>query len=117
MHLHELRNRKLRWVRYGGTVGDLITAKGQYCFVYSAGKVVSADYSCNPDYAVYQVGLVTRWTPVKNLSFSAEVQYLRLDQNFAGTAVLTPSAPKPTAVYEFRNQDTVQLQMRVQRNF
>ena len=110
-------NGSASWVRYGGTAGDLTTAKGQYCAVYTAGKVVSADYSCNPNYAVYQIGVVTRWTPVKNLTFSAEVQYLHLDQNFAGTAVLTPAAPKPAAVYEFRDQDTVHLQLRVQRNF
>jgi hypothetical protein len=45
------------------------------------------------------------------------VQYFRLDQDFSGTATLTPAAPKPTAVYEFRDQDTVLLQARVQRNF
>jgi hypothetical protein len=31
--------------------------------------------------------------------------------------VLTPSAPKPTAAYEFKDQNTVLLQVRVQRNF
>jgi hypothetical protein len=55
------------------------------------------------------VGAVTRWTPVKNLTFSAEVLYFRLDQKFTGTAVLTPSAPKPATVYEYKNQDTVSL--------
>jgi hypothetical protein len=45
------------------------------------------------------------------------VQYVRLDQNFAGTAVLTPAAPKPTASYQFKDQNTVLLQLRVQRNF
>jgi hypothetical protein len=34
-----------------------------------------------------------------------------------GTAVLTPAAPKPTASYEFKDQDTALLQVRVQRNF
>jgi hypothetical protein len=43
--------------------------------------------------------------------------YFRLDQNFTGTAVLTPTAPKPTAVYEYKDQDTVALNVRVQRNF
>jgi hypothetical protein len=61
--------------------------------------------------------MVTRWTPVKNLTFSAEVMYFRLDQKFTGSAVLTPTAPKPTAIYEFRDQDTVALNVRVQRNF
>jgi len=31
--------------------------------------------------------------------------------------VLTPTAPKPTATYEFKDQDTVFLQVRAQRNF
>jgi hypothetical protein len=98
-------------VRYDGT------AKALYCAVFTAGKVVSADYSCNPNFNVSQLGLLTRWTPVKNLTFSAEVQWFYLDQNFTGTAVLTPTAPKPTATYQFKDQDTVFLQVRAQRNF
>jgi hypothetical protein len=42
---------------------------------------------------------------------------VHLDQNFSGTAVLTPSAPKPTASYEFKDQNTLLLQVRAQRNF
>jgi len=104
------------WVRYDGT------AKASYCAAYTAGNKLtaantSADFSCNPDFAVFQVGGITRWTPVKNLTFSAEVMYTRLDQNFTGTAVLTPSAPKPTAVYQFKDQDTVSFNVRAQRNF
>jgi hypothetical protein len=112
----------LSWVHYNGVAGDITTAKGQYCFQYVTSNkltaaTTSADFSCNPDYAIYQIGFNTRWTPVKNLTFSGEVQYVRLDQNFAGTAVLTPSAPKPTASYEFKDQNTVLLQIRAQRNF
>jgi hypothetical protein len=100
------------WVKYDGT------AKASYCAAYATiSGVKSADYSCNPDFAVYQVGLITRWTPVKNLTFSAEVMYSRLDQNFTGTATLAPSAPKPQQVYEFRDQDTVTFNVRAQRNF
>jgi Porin subfamily len=116
------------FVRYDGgvTAGvtgfDLTSAKGQYCATYVVSNKLtaantSADFSCNPNYNVFQVGAVTRWTPVKNLTFSAEVMYFRLDQKFTGTALLTPSAPKPTAIYEFKNQDTVALNVRVQRNF
>ena len=54
-------------VRYDGT------AKLQFCSVYVVGKAVSADFVCNPDFNVSQLGVVTRWTPVKNLTFSAEV--------------------------------------------
>ncbi len=110
------------FVRYNGSSTDITTAKGQYCFAYirSNGLTAantSADFSCNPNYDAFQVGVVTRWTPVQNLTFSAEVMYFRLDQKFTGTAVLTPAAPKPIATYEFKNQDTVALNVRVQRNF
>jgi hypothetical protein len=115
-------------VRYNGTAGvgvaagDLNTAKGQWCANYIASNKLtaantSADFSCNPDYNIFMVGVVTRWTPVKNLTFSAEVSYFHLDQKFSGTAVLTPSAPKPTTAYEYKDQDTVALNVRVQRNF
>ena len=55
--------------------------------------------------------------PVKNLTFSAEVQWFHLDQKYAGAATFGPAAPKPTTVYEFKDQDTVLLQLRAQRNF
>jgi hypothetical protein len=99
-------------VRYDGV------AKAAICANFTtAGKAVSADYICNPDFNVSQLGTVTRWTPVKGLTFSGEVQWFHLDQKFAGTAVLSPSAPKPATRYEFKDQDAVQLQVRVQRNF
>ena len=99
-------------VRYDGT------AKAYICANYTTpAKAVSADYGCNPDYNVSQLGIVTRWTPVKNLTFSAEVQWFHLDQKFTGTATLAAAAPKPTAVYEFKDQNAVQLQVRAQRNF
>ena len=99
-------------VRYDGT------AKAFMCANYTTpAKAVSADYVCNPDYDVSQLGTITRWTPVKNLTFSAEAQWFHLDQKFQGTAVLGAAAPKPTARYEFKDQDAVSLQVRAQRNF
>jgi hypothetical protein len=110
------------WMHYNGSSTDPTTAKGQYCLAYvTSNKLTaantSADFNCNPDFAVYQVGVNTRWTPVKNLTFTGEVQYVRLDQNFTGTASLTPSAPKPSTTYEYKDQNTVLVQFRVQRNF
>jgi hypothetical protein len=104
-------------VRYRGSVGDLGSAKGAYCAAYVTGKVVSADFTCNPDFNVSQLGVVTRWTPVKNLTFSAEVQWFHLDQKYSGAATLGASTPKPTTVYEFKDQDAISLQVRAQRNF
>ena len=101
-------------VRYDGT------AKAAICANYTtAGKAVGGviAFTCNPDFNVSQLGFITRWTPVKNLTFSAEVQWFHLDQKFSGVATLGPSAPKPSTVYEFKDQDAVHLQVRAQRNF
>ncbi|HTG44979.1 MAG TPA: porin [Verrucomicrobiae bacterium] len=73
--------------------------------------------TCNPDFNTAQIGAVTRWTPVKNLTFSAEVGAFFLDQKMTGTSVLPGAPPKPTAVYEFKDQSTVFLNVRAQRNF
>jgi len=47
--------------------------------------------------------------------------WVHLDQNFTGTAALNPAAPKPGvaqgARYEFKDQNTVSLNVRAQRNF
>jgi hypothetical protein len=110
-------------VRYGGGALDILSAKGQFCASFNAGRAagtLSADYSCNPDYNIAQVGLTTRWTPVKNLTFSAEVGAFFLDQKFTGAAALPVGAPKPTGptvFYEFKDQSTVFLNVRAQRNF
>ena len=105
-------------VRYNGNALDITSAKGQFCANYTAGKAVSADYTCNPDYNVAQVGLTTRWTPVKNLTFSAEVGAFFLDQKFSGAVNnLAAAAPKPTTVYEFKDQSTVYLNLQARRNF
>jgi Porin subfamily len=99
-------------VRYDGV------AKANICANFTTpAKAVSADFTCNPDFNVSQLGVVTRWTPVKNLTFSAEVMWFHLDQKFNGAATLAAAAPKPTAVYQFKDQDAVSLEVRAQRNF
>jgi len=107
------------FVRYGGQANNLTTAMGQFCAAYvkSNAGAKSADFTCNPNFDVYQIGAVTRWTPVKNLTFSAEVMYTMLKQNFTGTSVLAPTAPAADAVYQYKNQDTVSFNVRAQRNF
>ncbi len=117
-------------VRYDGGTNDNLTAvgttsaKGAYCAAFAAthgGQAAVANntgnYTCNPDFNVSQLGVVTRWTPVKGLTFAAEVQWFHLDQKMSGTSTFTATAPKPNALYQFKDQDTVLLQVRVQRNF
>ena len=86
-------------VRYdGGTNDNLIagigttSAKGAYCAAFAAshpGQALNGNnagnYTCNPDFNTAQLGVVTRWTPVKNLTFSAEVMWFHLDQKMSGS--------------------------------
>jgi hypothetical protein len=59
------------------------------------------------------------WTPVKNLAFTADVNWTRLDQKYDGT-ITAGNAPvaKPGAVlYQLKDQDHVSMLLRAQRNF
>jgi hypothetical protein len=76
---------------------------------------------CDPGFTVSEIGLVTRWTPVKNLTFSAEVLYAFLKTNMSGAAgpLIPPSTALPlaNATYTYSNQSNTSLNLRVQRNF
>ncbi|UFW75231.1 porin [Bradyrhizobium sp. WU425] len=86
---------------------------------FVTGAAVAGVTSCNPDFAIGQVGLITRWTPVKNLTFSADLAWTHLDQKYAGVVAVAPSGvtAKPAAVYELKDQDTITLLLRAQRNW
>ena len=75
--------------------------------------------TCNPDFNVAQIGFITRWTPVKNLTFSVDTPYTRLDQKFDGVITLPVLAAtaKPAATYQLKDQSTVSVLARAQRNF
>jgi len=97
-------------VNYSGTAKGLIC--GSAAFATLTG-------TCNPDFNIGQVGVITRWTPVKNLTFSADFTYSHLDQKYSGaitTGALT-SVAKPAATYELKDQDTYSLLLRAQRNW
>ena len=81
-------------------------------------------HACDPNFGTAQLGAVTRWTPVKNLTFSAEVAWFHIDQKMGNgpglttsTSTFGASAPKPVAAYQFKDQDTGYVNVRVQRNF
>jgi len=100
------------WVRYDAT------AQAEYCAAYGAtvaGRGVS--YTCNPNYSISELGFITRWTPVKNLTFSAETIWTHFNTGFTGSATFSPGAPLPVATYSFKSQDTVSFNVRAQRNF
>ena len=74
-------------VRYGGACTSTSPRPRVQCCCATThvGKGSPQDYSCNPDFNIAQVGVVTRWTPVKNLTFSAEVGAFFLDQKMSGS--------------------------------
>ena len=111
-------------VRYQGSVTDPTSGKGAYCisFIAATGGIAtkSTDFRCTPDFNAYQLGLVTRWeaysAPLRRLVLSAEILWFHLDTGYTGTTVAGP-APKPTAVYQFKGQDTVSFNVRIARAF
>ena len=123
---------------FGGIAGLSYnqTAKQLYCNTYAVnagvairgggvtsgggtGGTFGAGSICDPGFTISEIGLITRWTPVKNLTFSAEVLYAYLKTNMSGTITKAPSSSLPLAdaTYTFGNNGTASLNLRVQRNF
>ncbi|WP_038970830.1 porin [Bradyrhizobium genomosp. III] len=97
-------------------------AKTALCGAGGAGGVfggLAGVTGCNPDFAVGQVGIITRWTPVKNLTFSGDLNWTRLDQKYSGTVGYAGAGTtaKPAALYELKDQDSITLLLRAQRNW
>ncbi|PYF03595.1 porin-like protein [Rhodopseudomonas faecalis] len=97
-------------VNWGGGGSNLICTAQALTAPFAAGN-------CNPDFAISQIGTVTRWTPVRGLTFSGEVMYTHLDQNNSGFITGGPGAGKPVRTYEFKDQDTWSGLLRAQRTF
>ncbi|WP_407154541.1 porin [Bradyrhizobium sp. STM 3557] len=100
-------------VQYSGTAKTLICGSAGM----TALGITAAN--CNPDYNLGQAGIITRWTPVKNLTFSADVAWTHLDQKYSGFATVPAlnGVAKPGTTYELKDQDTVSLLIRAQRNW
>ena len=96
------------------------TGKALICANFAAlGPSVGA--TCNPDFNFGLLGVNTVWTPVKGLSFTADLSWSRLDQKYSGTISGANTAvaafAKPAAVYELKDQNSVNMLLRAQRNF
>jgi Porin subfamily len=85
----------------------------------TAGPFGTGITNCDPGFTVGMVGLVTRWTPVKNLTFSAEALWVNLHTKMAGSVIGTPSSALvlPTTTYTYGDESNYSLNLRVQRNF
>jgi Porin subfamily len=98
---------------YSGTGKTLVCGPGS---VFAA--MLTPGSSCNPDFDIWQIGTITRWTPVKNLTFSGEVMYTKLHQKDTGSiAVPTAIGTMPAGVYDFKDQNTWTVGLRAQRNW
>jgi hypothetical protein len=100
------------------------TAKAIWCASYVAsGTTLTAGSTCDPGFTMSEIGLTTRWTPVKNLTFSTEVLYAYLHTDMKGGAIGTSSSAFPiqsgtaASPYIFGDKGTVSANFRVQRNF
>jgi hypothetical protein len=107
---------------FGSYTSVMYSGNGKTLYCAGFGAAVAGQnvtYTCNPDFAIAQVGFRTIWTPVKNLSISGEVVWQALDQKMSGVtgANVTPASTKPNATYEFKDQNTVVVGFRARRNF
>jgi len=91
------------------------TARGYICATVTT--FLTAGSTCNPNFNVVQIGTNTRWSPVKNLTFTGELMYTLVDQQYSGVAALPAVSVKPAALYELKDQGTLSLAFRAQRNW
>lgn len=105
-------------VSYNGAAKTLIC--GTTGLGWNALVVSGAVTTCNPDYSIGQLGFLTSWTPVKNLTFSGDLVWTHLAQNMVGELPSVTGASaygKPAATYVLANQNTVLFMFRAQRNW
>ncbi len=102
-------------IDYNNNASDL------YCARYAASVVAGTlRANCNPDFAIWQIGTRTAWTPVKNLTFSGEVMYTNLDQAMNGAVVAPANAMgafKPAGTYNYADQGIWSGNLRVRRTW
>ena len=105
---------------YGGYAQVRYTSAGAalVCANFAA-LAPSNPAGCNPNFNFAVVGANIVWTPVKNLAFTADVNWSHLDQKYSGTVAVPAIAAfaKPAAVYELKDQNSVSMLLRAQRNF
>jgi hypothetical protein len=109
------------WVSavYGGYAGLSYSTTAKTLICANFATIANAGATCNPDFNFGVVGVNTVWTPVKNLAFTADLSWSRLDQKYSGTitAPAVSTAAKPGAVYELKDQNSLTLLLRAQRTF
>ncbi|PYF05336.1 porin-like protein [Rhodopseudomonas faecalis] len=95
------------------------SSQGKAWYTQALQSKVGTGVVGSPDFNIIQIGTRTAWTPVKNLTFTGEVMWTKLDQNYSGvTTAVNAGGTKPTGqTYELKDQDTWSGVIRAQRNF
>jgi Porin subfamily len=104
---------------YGGYAGLRYGGAGKAAICANFAVIANAGATCNPDFNFAVVGANVIWTPVKNLAFTADLSWSNLDQKYSGT-INSPGVAaiaKPAAPYELKDQNSLALLLRAQRNF
>jgi hypothetical protein len=71
----------------------------------------------NFDLNMIQIGTKTAWTPVQNLTLSAEFTYSRLDQNLGGVYNATSVSGKLPGAYAIKDQNLYNGAVQILRSF
>ena len=72
--------------------------------------------TCNANFNLAVIGGNIVWTPVKDLAFTADVNWTQLDQKYSGTisgpGTASLSVAKSAALYELKDQSFVSMLLR-----
>ncbi|MCP3477285.1 porin [Bradyrhizobium sp. CCGUVB1N3] len=104
---------------YGAYAQLKYGSNGAATICANAGTLLGFVGTCSPNFNVGIIGTNLVWTPVKNLAFTADVNWTHLDQKYSGTftSPAVASIAKPAAVYEAKDQDAVSVRLTAARNF
>jgi len=106
-------------ISYGGTGDALLMAALKTPAISSTGTL-TAGTTGTFRFSTAQIGTRTAWTPVKDLTFSAEFIYSRMYQNLNGTFVSTatniPGAPGQSS-FDLKGQSLYNGAVQVLRSF
>jgi hypothetical protein len=100
-----------------GSVSDAGSAASIVCASVAATAALAGITHCDPNYQIAQAGIITRWTPVKNLTFSGDFTWQHLSQNYAGTVANGGTNGMPAGAYFVNNQNNYNFLFRAQRNW
>jgi hypothetical protein len=94
------------------------TATSFFCGGGTVQSAVNTFSNCSPDYHLWYVGSRTMWSPISNFFIGVEVQYLRVETAFAGTANLASGiGTRPTGSYTVKDVGITSATVRAQRTW